>query len=124
MGVAKFLGPCRSELIQGMQMDVTTAVLYVVLGAILGAVGQGTRAIVGIKKRSDQAAVKNEEMKEWFDLNRLLFSLVIGAIAGSFAAVFLVGTEVDQECLLGLIAAGYAGTDFIEGVIETRLPAR
>jgi hypothetical protein len=107
-----------------MHMDVTTAVLYVVLGAILGAVGQGTRSIVGIKKRSDQAAVKNEEMKEWFDLNRLLFSLIIGAIAGSFAAVFLVGMEIGQEFLLGLIAAGYAGTDFIEGIIETRLPAR
>jgi hypothetical protein len=31
--------------------------------------------------------------------------------------------EIDREFLLGLIAAGYAGTDFIEGIIETKLPA-
>ncbi|MCC7565433.1 MAG: hypothetical protein KO206_04030 [Methanomicrobiaceae archaeon] len=104
-------------------MDVSIALVYVILGAILGAVGQGARAIVGVKKRADEAAEKREEMKDWFDLNYLLYSLILGAIAGVLAAVLLLGTEITREVLLGLVAAGYAGADFIEGLTERYLPS-
>lgn len=105
-------------------MDVYTALIYVVLGAFLGAVGQGTRIIVGIKKECDRAALSKskKEMKDWFDLKRLLVSLIIGGIAGSFGAVLLLGAAIDKQFLLGLIAVGYAGTDFIEGIVKSKLP--
>ena len=38
-------------------MEIGVAILYVVLGTILGAVGQGARAIIGVKKAADEAAV-------------------------------------------------------------------
>lgn len=102
-------------------MEVDAAILYVVLGVILGAVGQGARAIIGIKKAAD-AAGREKKFEEWFELKRLLFSLIIGAIAGCLAAIVLLGGPVNREFLLGLVAAGYAGTDFIEGLISKYTP--
>ncbi|MCP1714510.1 hypothetical protein J2T58_000350 [Methanocalculus alkaliphilus] len=103
-------------------MDVSLALMYVLLGAVLGAVGQGTRAIVGIKKASDEAAEKGQEMKDWFNLSYLIFSLILGSIAGVLAAVGLLGSEITRELLFGLIIAGYAGADFIEGFAERFIP--
>jgi hypothetical protein len=105
-------------------MDIGMALLYVILGAVLGAVGQGTRAIIGIKKATDQAAVEGKKIEEWFELKRLLFSLIIGAIAGCLAAITILGAPVNKELLLGLVAAGYAGTDFIEGLISKYTPGK
>jgi len=103
-------------------MDVLLALMYVLLGAVIGAVGQGTRAIIGIKKASDEAAEKVQEMKDWFNLNYLMFSLILGSIAGVLAAIALLGSEITREMLLGLIIAGYAGADFIEGFAERFIP--
>jgi len=59
---------------------------------------------------------------EWFDTKRLTFSLIVGGIAGLLAAILLIETPVDKELLLGLVAAGYAGTDFIEGLMSKYTP--
>lgn len=108
--------------IEEAQMDVYQAATYVVLGAVLGVLGQGARVIVGLKKEFDEAAVSKKSMQEWFDLRELMLSLVIGAIAGGLGAVVLFGKAVDKQLLLSLMAAGYAGTDFIEGMMKTRVP--
>ena len=105
-------------------MEITVAILYIVLGVILGAVGQGARAVIGIKKAADEAAADGKtRVDEWFDVKRFLFSLIIGAIAGCLAAILLLEAPVNQELMLGLVAAGYAGTDFIEGLISKYTPA-
>jgi hypothetical protein len=104
-------------------MDIGMAILYVILGIILGAVGQGARAIIGVKKAADEAAAKClTRVDAWFDMKRLAFSLIIGGIAGCLAAILLIETPVDKELLLGLVAAGYAGTDFIEGLMSKYTP--
>ena len=105
-------------------MEIAVAILYIVLGVLLGAVGQGARAVIGIKKAADEAAADGKtRVDEWFDVKRFLFSLIIGAIAGCLAAILLLEAPVNQELMLGLVAAGYAGTDFIEGLISKYTPA-
>jgi hypothetical protein len=170
------------------------------LGGVLGAVGQGARVIVGLKK-DWEAASKDERMKElaareeelrqklkevearekeaekklkdakavsgntdnvavvtarndmsdvtkekealmtaeanvltqrrerrWFSpaelLTSLLIATVIGAIAGVLAGISLVEAEtgIDQKTMLTIAAAGYAGTDFIEGFMKSNMP--
>jgi hypothetical protein len=52
---------------------------------------------------------------------RLLISFGIGGVAGALAAITLIPEgQASKEQLFGIAAAGYAGTDFIEGFI-TRL---
>jgi hypothetical protein len=56
-------------------------------------------------------------------------SLRIGFIAGVFALLALgpdklQGGEAKTQLLLGLMAAGYAGTDFIEGFMSKYLPGK
>ncbi len=104
-------------------MEISVAILYIVLGIILGAVGQGARAIIGVKKAADEAAAKCQtKVDEWFDVKRLMFSLIVGGIAGCLAAIVLIESPVNKELLLGLVAAGYAGTDFIEGLMSKYTP--
>jgi hypothetical protein len=89
------------------------------LGVVLGALGQGARTIVGIKKLNDYsedagstAALVNGA--------RLLISFGIGGVAGAFAAITLItdiGDNVAPQQLFAIAASGYAGSDFIEGFI-------
>ncbi len=92
----------------------------IVLGGIVGAAGQGARAIVGLKKAGDEAAASGKEWHEEIIVSRLVISLAIGFIAGALAAV-LAGINLDRVTLqqvLALAAAGYAGADFIEGAMS------
>ncbi len=94
------------------------------LGCGLGAVGQGARVIVGLKKTHDVAAAKEETFAQNFKGAELLVSLFIGGIAGTFATIpFLAESmNITQQSILMLLAAGYAGADFIEGFISKSLP--
>jgi hypothetical protein len=90
------------------------------LGIIFGALGQGARTIVGIKKLNDYAD-DADPSSALVDGMRLLISFGIGGVAGAFAAVTLI-TDVTKaiplEQLFTIAAAGYAGSDFIEGFIS------
>lgn len=96
--------------------------VIVVLGAILGAVGQGIRVIVGLKKVYDEAVKNNQPANELLQYRQLALSLVIGfaigAMAGVLAAVNSVDTQFSKSVIVAFIAAGYAGTDFIEGFMK------
>ncbi len=101
--------------------------VIIVLGALLGATGQGIRIITGLKKLYDQASSTNQTMKDLYKhkqlIHSLIISLVIGAIAGVLSAIikednFTVFTNTNA---LTLIASGYAGTDFIEGFMKSSL---
>lgn len=96
----------------------------VALGMIFGALGQGARSIVGIKKLNDFAD-DTTPVSALVDGIRLLTSFGIGAVAGAFAAVTLITdlTKVPAEQLFAIAAAGYSGSDFIEGFI-TRVSGR
>jgi putative chitinase len=98
------------------------------LAALLGALGQGTRFVAGIRKQADKAAADQKSFADVFNPKELIVSLVIGAVAGVLGylglkygsaegADFAKGTTV-----LGVMAAGYAGTDFIEAFVGKWLP--
>jgi len=99
--------------------DVLTAVF---LGVTFGAIGQGARMIVGIKKTFDEANAQNKSLSEVFDVKQLLVSLIIGAIAGGLASLALINSEnlahLTKDSILALIGAGYSGADFIEGFMR------
>lgn len=91
------------------------------LGGIAGAMGQGTRVLVGIKKLQDAASTTpGSTAADKFQPGRLVVSLLIGFIAGGVAAMTILRPDgaVTPQVILGIAAAGYAGTDFIEGFVR------
>lgn len=70
--------------------------------------------------------LRQRQASSWFHPAELLVSLliafVVGGIAGILAGVQLIEEEITQSTMLTIVAAGYAGTDFIEGFISERLP--
>jgi hypothetical protein len=95
------------------------------LCGLLGLLGQGVRAAVGLKKAMGQGA---PDQQSEFNAAYLLFSLMIGFIAGILAALAIGLTNLitidlnDMKVLLGIAAAGYAGADFIENTFSIILP--
>lgn len=91
-----------------------------ILAGFLGMVGQGARAIVGLKKMNDEAQASGASAQDLFIASRLVVSLIVGFIAGVIAAFCLGISKLlsikddDTQLMLGIAAAGYAGTDFIE----------
>jgi hypothetical protein len=106
------------------------------LGALMGILGQGARAVVGLKGMSDNAQALNKKPRDLFDSTRLLTSLLIGFLVGLAAALMYIikndikgGTEaanalsaIDWHVLVGFAASGYVGVDFLEGFIAQYLP--
>lgn len=110
-------------------MTINELLMQIVLGAIIGMLGQSLRVIVGLKKKSDRATGPGlSEDPVPFDTQRLLTSLFIGAIAGVLGMLTLTnfaplpGGEVSAQKFFSLIGIGYAGTDFIEGFMLRYLP--
>ena len=95
------------------------------LGGLVGALGQGARMIVGMKKLYDSVSGTDNSVKDLMELNKLLVSMLIGFIAGALAAAGAISdvSKVSMEQILALAAAGYAGADFIEGFMQRALPA-
>jgi hypothetical protein len=101
-----------------------------VLSGFMGAVGQSVRAIIGLKGLADDRADPNVTSPEAFNATRLVVSLIIGFVAG-VAAGLTIGldkiaaiTPDNTKVLASLCAAGYAGTDFIEGFMASYLPGQ
>lgn len=100
----------------------------IALGAILGMAGQVIRLIAGIKKSKDIAtaglsAEKQKDVKTATLIDNkqlvlgLLIALIVGGIAGVLAAFNSVGAQLDKSTMMAFLAAGYAGTDLIEGFV-------
>jgi hypothetical protein len=106
-------------------MDTTQALLTVTLGGLLGLLGQAARVVVGIKKEFDSAKAPGNTSKtigDWFDTKQLIISLLIGAVAGAIAAISSDVQDIDKKYMLGIMASGYAGSDFIEGFMSKIAP--
>jgi uncharacterized membrane protein YeaQ/YmgE (transglycosylase-associated protein family) len=61
---------------------------------------------------------------QWFNWNKLLMSLIIAFIVGAIAGIVSSQTmfdsstiDLDWKFVLGVMGAGYVGTDIIEGLI-------
>lgn len=85
--------------------------------------GQGSRAIVGLKGMADDAKSLNLSPNDLFQSARLITSLVIGFLVGLAAAVIFIAnpSSFDWHTLVGFASAGYLGTDFLEGFISKYL---
>jgi hypothetical protein len=111
-------------------MDPSTLLMKLLVGGILGLAGQGARAIVGLKKVNDTAQQEGTTFSAEFRLSTLLISFMIGFVAGIVAVISIDMPEddlIDKTTILAIFAAGYAGTDFIEGFIKKEVvnsPAR
>lgn len=100
-------------------------IMQFLFGALFGALGQGIRAIVGLKKVNDSAVRKGQSFGEVFSPGTLVVSLVIGAIAGVLGTLTAnVNLQaLTRENVVLLIGIGYAGADFIEGFVRKELPS-
>lgn len=108
---------------QGAASVLALLLLY----GLMGLVGQAARAAVGLKTMTNSAATMPSQQTE-FNAAYLLISLMIGFVAGvvagfamSFPAVIVDGA-IQVKILLGVAAAGYAGTDFIENSLSIFIP--
>jgi hypothetical protein len=98
-------------------MTATDVINNVLAGGLLGLIGQGIRMAVGLKKLSDENSRREES--EPVNASRLIISLFIGFVAGALYVLVNEGLFKDDEYLFAIIAAGYAGADFIEGIFRT-----
>jgi hypothetical protein len=84
------------------------------LGALMGAIGQVVRMVVGLKKLSDAASDASKSVADCIEPSRMVVSLVLGATAGALASIG-IGATASEGQLFTLAAAGYSGADLIEG---------
>jgi hypothetical protein len=103
----------------------TSVFIALLLAGLLGMIGQGVRVLAGMKKMNDDASGQSASSADVFVAARLVVSLLIGFVAGVAAVLALGLSRIlaigagDVDLLLGIAAAGYAGTDFIEAFVPT-----
>jgi hypothetical protein len=105
-------------------MTTTEIINVIIAGGLLGTLGQGIRMAIGLKKLSDVNSVKGLLANEQINGTRILISLFIGFVAGSlFLLVKGTGSLSEKDFIFSVIATGYSGADFIEGLFRTYLPS-
>jgi len=108
-------------------MNSANLVNPLLLGGLLGLIGQSIRVIVGLKKTYDFSQQQNSTFKDTFDGTQLLISLLIGFIAGALGTLVQLNFKDDlvwtKDLAVEMIAIGYAGADFIEGFMKKFLPS-
>jgi hypothetical protein len=111
-------------------MNTQQVILQILLGGLLGITGQALRIIIGMKKLGEDANQQQKTVGELIDGSRIFISLLIGFCAGILATITISDFKKElfgnpdtvKQNILAIIAAGYAGTDFIEGLIKKYLP--
>lgn len=109
-------------------MTVPDIINNVLAGGLLGSLGQGIRLAVGLKKlNAENTKNKTESVaSEPISSGRMILSVFIGFIAGAIG-MLIKGPDIStagnfsQESIVTIIAIGYSGADFIEGVFNTYL---
>lgn len=107
-------------------MTVTDIINNVLAGGMLGAIGQGVRIAVGLKKFNEGNAANAIQGKEQepFNPSRMVISIFIGFIAGAIGMLvkgqgLASNGDFDTQAIITIIAIGYSGADFIEGIFNT-----
>ena len=105
-------------------MEPSTFILNILAGGLLGVLGQGIRTIAGIKKLQDSNDQKLsvDQPAEPAKSNRIIYGLFIGFIAGGLGILVKGSPDfASANFILAMIAVGYSGADFIEGVMKNYL---
>jgi hypothetical protein len=107
-------------------MEIITAydiINTVLAGGLLGVLGQGIRMAIGLKKISDLNQNTTTNGFTQINMARLSLSLFIGFVAG--ALYLLMNSDSDtvfnKSYIFSIVAAGYSGADFIEGLFSTQI---
>lgn len=92
-----------------MKGNPTQILAALLLAGLLGALGQGVRAVAGLKKMNDDAIDSNASSADLFIASRLIVSLLIGFVAGIVAGLSMGLTALlslggDINTLLGIAA--------------------
>jgi hypothetical protein len=93
-------------------MTILQWLFLLMLGSIMGMLGQAIRTLLGLKTVGLAA----------FDWKLAAVNMFYGAVSGSLACLLVPPGDPTSTTLLTLVSAGYAGTDFIEGIMKSRLP--
>lgn len=116
--VAQATNPVQSS--PPSQKNETTSELLakMLLGILIGTAGQGIRVIAGLKKMSQTG--------ESFDSKQTLASFLPAIIIGGICGLLVIVDDPtknfhDRASLLAILAAGYAGSDFIEAFVKKHL---
>lgn len=88
------------------------------MGGFFGALGQGARVVVGLKKLKELNQDKAPDEQDVFVAGRLVVSLMIGFIAGGLGGLTVLSFEphLALSSVFAVAAIGYAGADAIEGM--------
>ena len=113
---------------QTLSMESSSDILVtLLLCGLMGMLGQGIRAAIGLKNALSGAPPIRGSHNE-FSPAYFATSLMIGFIAGALAGV-LIGLDKlmhfnadNINVLAGIAAAGYAGVDFIENAFFHIIP--
>ncbi|MEO8711904.1 MAG: hypothetical protein ABI405_07275 [Parafilimonas sp.] len=107
-------------------MTINDIIQSVIAGGLLGMLGQGIRIAVGLKKFIDTNTAKVAQGKEpeEFKPGRMVISIFIGFVAGALGMIVKGASlsnngDYSTESIITIIAVGYSGADFIEGVFNT-----
>lgn len=120
-GAAQGAAQAGAKITEAGAIDILAALA---LAGLLGMAGQAVRAVGGLKKMSDEAQRRGVRPFDLLVPSRLVISLMIGFVAGMIAAYTLdirnlIPLKFDNtQFLLGIAAAGYAGTDFLEAFVR------
>jgi hypothetical protein len=106
--------------------NLESYLIVLLLGGLMGLLGQGSRAVAGLKSMADDAQSLAVSPNDLFQASRLVISLVIGFLVGLAAALSYLATgaspgDLGWHALIGFAASGYAGTDFLEAFISRYL---
>jgi predicted chitinase len=108
-------------------VNSSSALSILLLCGLMGLLGQGARAAVGLRTMTTAASSAPSEQTE-FNAAYLLISLMIGFIAGVLGGLAVGLSHFQQidlnnaKALIGIAVAGYAGTDFIENTLSIIIP--
>lgn len=106
-------------------MNATSMLVSMLLCGVFGLLGQTVRIIVGMKKMRDNATASGSTPTRLFEWNLIGVSLLIGFTAGMLGYFTLdSGTDnFSKQTVLTLMIGGYAGADFIEGLLLKKTSA-
>ena len=108
-------------------MQPAQVLAILLLCGLMGLLGQGVRAVVGLKSATSGQGAPTQQSE--FNAAYLFFSLMIGFLAGILAGLAIglsnfQTIDLDNlKILFGVAAAGYAGTDFIENTFSIIFPS-
>src|ERR1043166_6038241 len=117
--------PHSGAFARGTIMTLTTNAdwaYFLATCGMMGVTGQFVRAAARAKKLNDEAASRNVRFADVFDWPIFMTSIATGFAAGIIAGLSIKPDEISKEFLLGILAAGYAGADFIEAFMKKTLP--